>query len=633
MTTAARPRIRLEALPRRLRLARPELIALAALAGVLDLWALGRNGWANEYYSAAVRTMASDWHAFLFGALDPAGLQTVDKPPAALWVQALSVRVFGFSGEAILVPQALMGVASVLLVYDLTRRVFGRIAGTVAGAALALTPVAVAMSRHNNPEALLILASAGALWCTVRALQDGRLRWVLGAGACVGLAFEAKMAAGLLVVPGIAAAWMWVAPGGHAVAARRLLAGAGAMVAVGGAWPLVVALTPAADRPWISGTSDNSVWSLITGYNGLGRIAGQAGGPQGGGFGAGGVFGGDPGVWRLFNASLGPQGGWLVGAAAVAAIAVAAACRLRRGDARTGWVIAVGGAFAVTAVAFSVAGGIFHPYYVALLAPYTAALTGAGVAALRGADLPARVLAPAMVMAGVVAELAVIRNGAGDLGWLRTPLVLGGVAAATLLAVALTPRVRTWALAGIVALLLLGPAVWSFQTLGHATNGTFPAGGPQASAVGGPPGGGVGGPPGGGGFGGGAPSGGGMFGGGTSELSSALGYVDANGGGTLVVSSQSTAASAILDGDDVAGIGGFSGRESEVTTAWLSQAVASGRVRWVLASTSQGGPRLGGDDRTGGEAAMSAVSASCTATAVDGLYDCSGAAAALAEAA
>lgn len=617
MTTAAPPRTALHALTRRLRVARPEAIALAALAGLLNLWALDRNGWANEYYAAAVRTMASDRHAFLFGALDPAGLQTVDKPPAALWVQALSARLFGFSSEAILVPQALMGVASVLLAYDLTRRVFGRVAGTVAGAALALTPVAVAMSRHNNPEALLTLASVGALWCTVRALEDGRPRWVLAAGACVGLAFETKMAAGLLVLPGIAAAWMWVAPGGRVAAARRLAAGAGAMLAVGGAWPLLVALTPASDRPWISGTSDNSVWSLITGYNGLGRIAGQAGGPQGGG-GMGGVFGGEAGVWRLFNASLGPQGGWLVGATVVAAVAVIAACRLRRGDPRTGWVLALGGAFAVTALAFSAAGGIFHPYYVALLAPYAAALTGAGVAVLRGGDLPARVIAPAMVMAGVVGELVVIRNGAADLAWLRTPLVAGGMTAAAVLAVALTPRVRTWALAGVVALLVAGPAAWSFQTLGHATDGTFPAGGPQASTFGGP-GGGFGGPP-----------GGGMFGGGTSQLAAALEHAGVNGGGTLVVSSQSTAAGAILDTDaDVAGIGGFSGSESEVTTAWLARAVDSGRVRWVLTGTS-GGPRPGGDDRTGSRTVMSAVAASCAATSVDGLYDCSAAGPALA---
>src|SRR4051794_8814242 len=92
-------------------LARPriELAALLLLAGALNLWALSRNGWANEYYSAAVRSMAASWHDFLYGSFDSAGVMTVDKPPLALWVQALSVRVFGFHSLSVLVPQALMG--------------------------------------------------------------------------------------------------------------------------------------------------------------------------------------------------------------------------------------------------------------------------------------------------------------------------------------------------------------------------------------------------------------------------------------------------------------------------------------------------------------------------------------------
>ena len=156
--------------------------------------------------------MASSWHAFLYGALDSAGVMTVDKPPVALWVQALSVRVFGFSSWSMLVPQALMGVASVGLVYDLTRRRFGRAGGFVAGAVLALTPIAVAVSRHNNPDMLLVLCVVGALWALVRGLEDGRVRWLVLAGACVGLGFEAKMGAALLVVPAMTVAWLWAAP-------------------------------------------------------------------------------------------------------------------------------------------------------------------------------------------------------------------------------------------------------------------------------------------------------------------------------------------------------------------------------------------------------------------------------------
>src|SRR3954453_8396683 len=137
---------------------RPELAGLLVLAGVLNLWGLTRNGWANEYYSAAVRSMSSSWHAFLYGSFDPSGVMTVDKPPLALWVQVAFVKVFGYHPLSMLVPQALMGVASVALVYDLVRRRFGRAAGFVAGT-LATTPITVASSRHNNPDALLILCS------------------------------------------------------------------------------------------------------------------------------------------------------------------------------------------------------------------------------------------------------------------------------------------------------------------------------------------------------------------------------------------------------------------------------------------------------------------------------------------
>src|SRR4051812_3465951 len=271
---------RLRARARAIARPRPELAVLVVLAGVLNLWGLARNGWANEYYSAAVRSMSSSWHAFLYGSFDPSGVMTVDKPPLALWVQVAFVKLFGFHPLSMLVPEALMGVVAVALVYDLVRRRFGRVAGFVAGVALATTPIAVAISRHNNPDALLILCSVAALWFVVRGLEDGRMRWLVLAGVCVGLGFETKMAAAFMVVPGIAAAWLWVAPRGRGRAAGQLLAGGGAMVAVGLAWPLLVALTPAADRPWVSGTSDNSIWSLILDYNGLGRIAGQAGGPQ-----------------------------------------------------------------------------------------------------------------------------------------------------------------------------------------------------------------------------------------------------------------------------------------------------------------------------------------------------------------
>jgi 4-amino-4-deoxy-L-arabinose transferase-like glycosyltransferase len=639
---------------------RPELGPLIAVAALLDLWALGRNGWANVYYSAAVRSMAASWHDFLYASLDRSGVMTVDKPPLSLWVQSLSVRLFGYHPLAILVPQALMGIASVLLVYDLVRRRFGRAGGFVAGLALATTPIAVAMSRDNNPDALLTLLCLAAVWFAVRAFEDGRTRWLVLAGIAVGLGFETKMLVALVVVPGIVLAWLWIAPRGRLAAIRQLLTGGAAMLAVAAAWPLLVLLTPAGDRPWISGTSDNSVLSLTFGYNGLGRVTGQSGGPGGGG---GGAFGEATGPLRLLNVALAGQGGWLLGLAVAGAIIVAVACRLRRRDQRSAWLIAVGGTFAVTAALFSLAQGIFHPYYVVLLAPFTAALVGAGVASVFEGKWPVAIAGAAALTLAVVCELDVLHNYTGQLTWLRVvvPMICGGAAGS--LFVFPSRRARAWAMSIAAGALMIGPAIWSVDTLGYATNSTFPAGGPQAEnaaigpiGAGGSPrrlfaGGGAGrrpaglfggggqgpvqipGSPGAGGvFGGGGPGGavfgqegpgGGLFGAG-SNLTAAEGYARSHGGGTIAVASQQDAAQAIIASDAaVAGIGGFSGQESDPSVAWLAGEVARGQIRWVV-STAIATTGVGA--RPGASPALDAVAKACTpvASVSSDFYDCGG---------
>ena len=746
------------------RLPVPELLALLALTALLNLWDLGQNRWANTYYSGAIRSMSTSWHAFLFASLDRSGVMTVDKPPLALWVQALSVRMFGYHPLSILVPQAIIGIVTVALVYDLVRRRFGRVGGFVAGLALALTPMTVAISRHNNPDALLVLCCVAALWFTVRGLERGGTRWLLAAGVCVGLGFETKMLVALVVVPGIVIAWLWIAPAarGRAHALRQVLWGGAAMVLVGGAWPALVELTPAADRPWISGTSDNRVLSLIFEYNGVGRVSGQAGGP--GGVGGGANFGGSAGPLRLLNSALGGQASWLLGFALVTGIALLVASRLRRGDARSGWLLAVGGALVTTALLFSFASGIFHPYYVSLLAPFLAAIVGAGAAALLSGSLRVRVVGPLAILAGVVVELVVRADYPGQLEWLTPLLVAVGALAALALALSASRTGRLIAVSAVLGALLLAPAVWAFDTLGYATSSTFPAGGPQSLASRGGPGGfaprglrlfsggaggtgtpgpfgapgeggqppGEGGQPPGGvgqprgessqppgesgqppgeggqtpggaagpaapqgapgiesgaraggslrGFGGGRAGGG--FGASGASLKAELTYIASHGGGTLAVSSQSTAAAAIIEGDaNVAGIGGFSGRESDPSVSWLAQEVRAGKIRWVLdeeapaRSTSAGGlgeslfgsgaqgagagefggaaggfgergpagppaglrsGGRGGETRVGSRPAMQAVARACERVTISGgstrgaLYDCSGRASALA---
>ncbi len=584
---------------------RPEILVLGALAGALNLWALSRNGFAAEYYAGAVRSMAGSWHAFLYGSFDPAGVMTVDKPPLALWIQALSARIFGFGPWSLLVPQALMGVATVLLTYDLTRLRFGRAAGFAAGLALALTPVMVAISRHNNLDALLVLCVTAALWCLVRGLQDGRTRWIVLCGVCVGLGFEAKMAAALVAVPAIAAAWLYAAPLEWRVAVRRLAAGAAAALAAGGAWPVLVALTPAADRPWVSGTDDNSIWSLILGYNGLGRAFGEDDlpdppGPRGL------LLGEEPGPLRLLNESLGAQASWLLGFALVAAVALAVVTRLDRSDPRTGWLLAVGGTALTGAVALSFAAGIFHPYYVVLLAPALAALVGAGTAQILTGGQGALVLGPLAVAGGVVTELVVAAEHP-QLDWVRWVLLAGFPVAAVALTLAATPRLRACAVAGALGLLLIAPATRAVQTLDHATSGTFPAGGPLLPGTGKDRGPGSRGIP---------------------SLARARAHARSHGGGTIAVDSQVAAARAVRSGADVAAIGGYTGRESEVDAGWLAGVVASGRVRWALTTESPGA--IPGDRRAGARPALAAVRrAGVPVPGVRGLYDLRGRAAAL----
>ena len=675
-------------------LARPEWILLLAVSAGLYLWGLSKNGLANEYYAATVRSMASSWHNFLYGSFDMGGVMTVDKPPLAFWVQALFVKIFGYSGVSMLVPQALMGVAAVALTYNIVDRRFGRWPALAGGATLALTPMTVAISRHNNPDALLVLLSVLAVWFVLRALEDGRTRWLIFAGIAVGAAFTTKMGAALLVVPGLAAAYLWAAPVPRSRALVQLLIGGGVFIGVAAAWPLLMALTPAAGRPWISGTTDNSIWSLISQYNGLGRINGQQGGPgggMGGGMGGGGgAFGGSAGATRLFNSALGPQISWLLGFAVVGGIATAWFSRLRAADPLTGWIIGVGGTFLTIATAFSFAKGIFHPYYTSQLAPFTAMLVGTGVGLLDGErdggknDPIRRRWAAAALVAGLVSTLVVLSNaGADRLGaWpVLLSLIIFGLCAVLIFDITDSQGRRVALLAGVAAL-LVAPAIWSVKTLGHATSGTFPAGGSAQAeggmgGRGGPPGSaagvrggiqprGFGGPPSmgtppngaagppsvpggtqgavpggtqgavpGAAPGGAAPSGGsarpsgGMFGGKSTALTAAIAHAKSNGGGMIGVESQSTAAPYIAEnGSAVAGIGGFSGRESSVSVSWLADAVADARLRWFFVD---GNSQRGGfsDGRTGSTSAMDRVAEVCTKVDLAGsssaaLYDCAG---------
>ena len=366
---------------------RTGLATLLVSTGLLYLWGLGASGWANSFYSAAAQAGSESWQALFFGSSDAASSITVDKTPLALWPMALSVKVFGLSSWSLLVPQALAGVAAVALLHATVRRATGSFgAGLVAGAVLALTPVAVLMFRFNNPDALLVLLLVGAAYATLRAVESTTsptghpVRWLVLGGALVGLGFLAKMLQAFLVLPALALVYAVFAAVPLWKRFGHLLVAFGSMVLAGGWYLLIVELWPATSRPWIGGSQDNSILELTLGYNGLGRLNGDETGSVGGGNGWG-----ETGILRMFNSEIGGQVAWLIPAALV--LGGAALWFARRLDAPTrlatrasltlwlGWLV-------VTLLTFSFMGGIFHSYYTVALAPAIAALVGIGALTL-----------------------------------------------------------------------------------------------------------------------------------------------------------------------------------------------------------------------------------------------------------
>jgi 4-amino-4-deoxy-L-arabinose transferase-like glycosyltransferase len=426
-------------LRRRARGLAPEAAVLVG-AAVLGLWALGQNGTGNNYYGAAVRSMTGSLHDFLFGSYDPGGWITTDKPPFPYWVAAAVVKVFGYSSWTLLLPSAVAGVISVALLMATVRPLWGRWAAVVAGAVLALTPAALAVSRSNNPDAILLTLVTAAAWATVRALRDGRTRWLLAAGAFVGLAFLSKLLAGFMILPALWFAYLVAGPGPWTRRIVQLLAASAVVVAVAGAWVAVVDLTPLDQRPFIGGSRDGSARDLALGYDGLGRVFGQGfgsdadSGPFGGGFpgpgggggfptglfGANGIdqFGGSPGAGRLFNNGMGDQIMWLLPVAVAAgAVALVDAVRRRAHQrAQLGALVAFVTWLGVTAVVYSTAKGIFHNYYVSYLAPPLAALVGIGVGRVLGPADATRVAAAtgaSPVPDGSAVDSAAVANASG----------------------------------------------------------------------------------------------------------------------------------------------------------------------------------------------------------------------------
>ena len=452
---------------------RPALLALLVGTGFLYLWGLGQSGWANSFYSAAVQAGTKSWKAFFFGSSDASNFITVDKPPASLWVMELSARLFGVNAWSILVPQALEGVATVGLLYATVRRWFTPGAALLAGAVLALTPVATLMFRFNNPDAMLTLVLTAAAYATIRAIEGGRTRWMVFAGALIGFGFITKMLQALILLPVLALVYLLAGPPKLGRRLVQLVYTGVALLVSAGWWVAAVQLTPAADRPYVGGSTNNSELNLIFGYNGFGRLTGNETGSVGGRGTAGSMWG--PTGWnRLFLSSMGGQISWLIPGALIGLVAVLwMTRRAPRTDRVRAAFLLFGGWLLLTGAVFSFAHGIIHPYYTVALAPAIGALVGMGASTLW---LRRREILPRLALAAAI--LATIAWAFVILGWsptwypaLRWVILVVGVLAA--LGIALTPRARGVLAAGIagfgIASVIAAPAAYSLNTAATPT--------------------------------------------------------------------------------------------------------------------------------------------------------------------
>jgi len=392
------------------------LIAIVGLAALLRFANLQALGYANHYYTAAVEAMLKSWHNFFFVAAEPGGAVSVDKPPLGLWMQAISAYFLGVNGFAVLLPEILAGLLSIVVLYHLIQRAFGSLAGLLAALALAITPIVVATDRNNTIDSQLILMLLLAAWAFIKATETGKLKFLFLGAVLVGLGFNIKMLQAYLPLPAFYALYFL---GASLPLWRKLINLSLATVillVVSLSWATIVDLTPASQRPYVGSSGDNSVLSLALGYNGVERLTGMGGGRPGAGgpFGNGGQFGGNgrvqnpivsffslpvtragqpfggggrggfPGgsqasIFRLFVAPLNREMSWLLPFGLFSLILVAVVARWRWPLGAEHQALVLWGGWLITGALFFSVAGFFHEYYLSMLAPPLAALVAIGL--------------------------------------------------------------------------------------------------------------------------------------------------------------------------------------------------------------------------------------------------------------
>ncbi|MGG0175159.1 glycosyltransferase family 39 protein [Gottfriedia acidiceleris] len=520
------------------------LILIVLLSAILNGYNIWTDKYVNSYYTSAVASMLQSFHNFFFASFDPGGYVTVDKPPVTFWIQTISAYIFGLHGWSVILPQALSGVGSVLLIYVMVKPTFGKTAARLSALALAITPVLVAVSRTNNIDSMLVFTLLLGSWFLFKGLKKNKLWYVLVAFAMIGVGFNEKMLQAYMVLPAfyllywIAAKVNWKKKLGILALATSVL------LAVSLSWAVIVDSIPASKRPYIGSSQTNSVLELAFGYNGVSRLVGMDGGggkppsqnnnnsqnstenstsqnsgststsndtasnnaltqgqnamPEGApsfnkdggpnGKSGGGMFNtGTAGPFRLFQSELSGQASWLIPFVLFGLVGIFIDLRKKNFTQKhkealfwTAWLVPVMGFFSVA--------GFFHQYYLIMLAPPVAALAGTGWSKLfelyRSKLNWKSFLLPAAIFITSIFEWYIVHpyDSIIGIGWSLAILLLG-IGVTIWLSIMKASESRMEFMAAIIGffVLLIGPIYWAFTPITYGQSSMLPAAVPTST--------------------------------------------------------------------------------------------------------------------------------------------------------
>ncbi len=462
----------------------------------LNFFLLGQNGYGNLYYAAGIKSMLMSWHNFFFVSSDPGGFISIDKPPLAFWLQVGSAKLFGLSPWSVMLPQALAGVCSVPLLAHLVRRTFGPVAGLLAAITLAVTPISVVTNRNMTMDSLLVFVLLLAAWAISLAAETGRLRFLLLSALLVGIGFNIKMLEAYLVLPAFVLLYWFSAPYAPKKRFWHLMLAAAVLLVVSFCWITAVDLVPAAQRPFVGSSNNNTELQLALLYNGASRYLGNTKGlsllpsrellelqkhlPA---FALSDTMIGNPGLLRLVSTPMGEQIGWLLSLAILGLVGV-------KWDKPSFWPLnrqqqglALWGVWFLTGFVFFSAASFMHQYYTTQMAPALAALLGMGIVTTwqDTAHTWRRWLLPVAILVTVVVQVVLLSAYVTTWGWWLIPLILLAAVAGTVLLKQTHSTQRRMFIASALSILLIAPTLWTAISVFTDSNSAFPYAGPTAT--------------------------------------------------------------------------------------------------------------------------------------------------------